>query len=323
MKRWSVFGAILVVAASSLAVRAAALQQPPAAGAGQGPQSRVVEVQKLTDNLFLLTGGGGNTAVFVQANGVTVVDTKNPGWGQPILDKIKELTPKPVTTIINTHTHGDHVSGNVEFPATVDVVTQENTKANMEKMAPVTGLTPPPAAGAPPPAPAPNIFAANNGRGLPKRTFKDKMTIGGGADQIDLYYFGRGHTSGDAMVVFPALRVMHMGDLFPGKQIPIMDANNGGSGVEYAVTLKKVHDGVKNVDRIITGHSTVMTPNDLLEYSQFIADFVSSVGAAKKAGQNAEQVAGSWKVPEKFAGYAAPQAQRLRANVETIFKEIQ
>ena len=60
--------------------------------------------------------------VFVQTNGVTVVDTKNPGWGQPLLDKIKELTPKPVTTIINTHTHGDHVSGNVEFPATVDIV---------------------------------------------------------------------------------------------------------------------------------------------------------------------------------------------------------
>ena len=61
-----------------------------------------------------------------------VVDTKNPGWGQPILDKIKTLTDKPVTTIINTHTHGDHVSGNVEFPATVDIVVQENTKTNME-----------------------------------------------------------------------------------------------------------------------------------------------------------------------------------------------
>ena len=59
---------------------------------------------------------------------------KIPGWGQPILDKIKELTPKPITTLINTHTHGDHVSGNVEFPATVDVVVQENTAANMQEM---------------------------------------------------------------------------------------------------------------------------------------------------------------------------------------------
>ena len=80
-----------------------------------------------------------------------------PGWGQPILDKIKELTPKPVTTIINTHTHGDHVSGNVEFPATVDVVVQENTKANMEKMGPVLGREPVTS--------GPNIFSRTAARG--------------------------------------------------------------------------------------------------------------------------------------------------------------
>ncbi|MQA31375.1 MAG: MBL fold metallo-hydrolase [Luteitalea sp.] len=109
--------------------------------------------------------------------------------GQPLLDKIKELTPKPVTTIINTHTHFDHVSGNVEFPPTVDVVAHEDTKAGMEKMSPVTALNQ---------SPTPNIFTANKGRGMAKRTFKDRMTIGSGSDQVDLYYFGRGHTSGDA-----------------------------------------------------------------------------------------------------------------------------
>src|SRR5215471_2931893 len=90
--------------------------------AAQQAQPKVVEVEKLADNLFVLKGGGGNTAVFVTAAGVTVVDTKIPGWGQPIIDKVKELTSKPITTIINTHTHYEHVSGNVEFPATVDVV---------------------------------------------------------------------------------------------------------------------------------------------------------------------------------------------------------
>ena len=310
MTRASVLGVVLAIGAMSMVV--AAYQQP----AADAP--KVVEVEKLKDNLFVLKGGGGNTAVFVQANGVTVVDTKNPGWGQPILDKIKELTPKPVTTIINTHTHGDHVSGNVEFPATVDVVVQENTKANMERMAPVTGIAAPGA------APAPNIFEANQGRGLAKRTFKDKMTLGSGADRIDLYYFGPGHTNGDAMVVFPALRVMHMGDMFPGKQLPIMDANNGGSGVQYSETLKKVHDGVKNVDTIITGHSTTMTP---IGSARILAsswrDFVASVRAAKKAGQSAEEVAKSWTVPAKYTGYSAPEARRLRANIETVMKEVQ
>src|ERR1700750_2056660 len=126
MRRAVALGVLLSVGALSVAV--AAYQQ----GQPQGP--KVVEVEKLKDNLYMLKGGGGNTAVFVGSNGVVVVDTKLPGWGQPILDKIKELTPKPVTTIINTHTHGDHVSGNVEFPATVDVVVQENTKTNMGKM---------------------------------------------------------------------------------------------------------------------------------------------------------------------------------------------
>src|SRR5262249_31937274 len=80
-----------------------------AAVAAQQAQPKVVEVEKLADNLFILKGGGGNTAVFVTAAGVTVVDTKIPGWGQPIIDKVKELTGKPITTIINTHTHYDHV----------------------------------------------------------------------------------------------------------------------------------------------------------------------------------------------------------------------
>ena len=81
-----------------------------------------------------------------------------------------------------------------------------------------------------------DVFKDNPGKGMPKRTFKDKMTIGSGADQIDLYYFGPAHTGGDAFVVFPAHRIMHVGDTFPNKGLPIMDQNNGGFGLEYANT---------------------------------------------------------------------------------------
>ena len=130
------------------------------------------------------------------SSGVVVVDTKIPGWGPPLLAKIKELTSKPVTTIINTHTHFDHVGGNPDFPDNVDIVVHENTKANMEAMRAVTGIPMEQQTFL-------SVFKDSNGKGLAKKSFKDKMTLGSGADQIDLYYFGRGHTNGDAWVVFP------------------------------------------------------------------------------------------------------------------------
>jgi len=305
MRRGIFLGVLIAIGALSLVVAA---QQ----GGGGQQAPKIIEVEKLKDNLFVLKGGGGNTAVFITANGVTVVDAKNPGWGQPILDKIKELTNKPVTTLINTHTHGDHVSGNVEFPATVDIVVQENTKANMEKMVAPTGF---------PPATT-NIFKENNGKGMPKRTFKDKMTLGKGSDEIDLYYFGRGHTNGDAWVVFPSLRTVHAGDIFSGKNVPLLDAINGGSGVAIPDTLQKVYDTVKNVDTIITGHSTQMTWADLKEYSDFNRDFLNDVRAAKKGGKTVDEVANTWKVPAKYTGYGTPQPARLKANVQVVYDEL-
>jgi glyoxylase-like metal-dependent hydrolase (beta-lactamase superfamily II) len=284
-----------------------------ASARAQQAQPKVVDVEKLADNLFVLKGGGGNTAVFVTASGVTVIDTKIPGWGQPIIDKVKELTSKPVTTIINTHTHYDHVSGNVEFPATVDVVVQENTKANMERMGPVLGRESVTS--------GPSIFKENGGRGLPKRTFQDRLTLGRGADQIDLYYFGRGHTNGDAFVVFPALHIMHAGDVFARKGPPLLDANNGGSGVAIGETLTRAHTGIKGVERVITGHSDVMTWADLDEYAKFNKDFLAFVTSAMKAGKTADAAAAEYAIPATYKGYT-PNADQTKSNVAVIYKEL-
>ena len=302
MKRSIVLCVLIVVGALTLVV------------AAQQPAAKVVEVEKLKDNLFLLKGGGGNTAVFITSAGVVVVDAKNPGWGQPILDKIKGLTNKPITTLINTHTHGDHVSGNVEFPATVDIIVQENTKTNMVKMIPNSTA-------ADQTVPAQTIFQANNGRGLPKRTFKDKMTLFKGPDEIDLFYFGRGHTNGDAWVLFPALRTVHAGDIFSGKNLPLLDANNGGSAALIADSLRKAYDSLKNVDTVITGHSTQMTMADLKEYAAFNREFFNDVQAAKKSGKSADDIAASWKMPTKYTGYAAADAGRVKNNVKLAYSE--
>jgi cyclase len=305
MKRQIVLSGVLVAGVLTMSV--AAYQQPAA------PAPMVVEVDKLKDNLYVMKGGGGNSAVFITADGVTVVDTKNPGWGQPLLDKIKSVTDKPITRIINTHTHGDHVSGNVEFPANIEIIVQETTKVSMENMRPVTGLAAP--------APGPNIFQKNNGKGLPTKTFKDKLTVGKGADRIDLYYFGNAHTGGDAFVVFTALRTMHAGDAFHTRDLPIMDKNNGGSGVAYSATLAKAAK-TSNVDTIINGHNpTTTTPADMVTQSQFIGEFVKFVQDAKKSGKTVDDVVKTWATPAKYANYAKPNPDRVRADAQVIWDE--
>ncbi len=269
MRRLVVLGVLVAVGALSMGL--AALQR----GGGQ----QEIGVTQVRDNLYLLSGGGGNTAVFVTSDGVVVVDAKNPGWGQPILDKINELTPNPVTMLINTHTHGDHVGGNKEFPATVDVIVQENTRANMQRM------------------------------GVPTdRAFADRMTIGSGADAVELYYFGPGHTDGYEFVVFPALRTLHTGDIFAVKGVPLVDPANGGSVLHYAESVGKAYAGIANVDTIIAGH----TPQplewaDLAMFVEFNQDFLAWAQAQLRAGNTPEQAAEEWTLPEKYAaaGYSA------------------
>lgn len=302
MKRPLVLGAVIAVGGLSLTLTGA--QNPPA-GQGRGVQGPpVAQIEKVKDNLFMITGGGGNTAAFITANGVVLVDTKLANWGQAILDKVKSVTDKPVTTIVNTHTHGDHNGSNEFFPATVEFVAHENTKVNMERM---------------------DAFKGDKAKFLPKRTYKDKLSLGTGKDQVDLYYFGPGHTNGDAFVVFPALRTMHTGDLFAGKTSPIIDSNNGGSAVGYPQTVSKAYAATsKMVDTIITGHSPLMTPADLKEYADFNQDFITWVQGQIKAGKTVEQSAMEFQIPAKYTGYAINTfLGGISNNIQVAYKELQ
>jgi len=311
MKRTLVLGSLL--AAGVLTVAAAAQQTPPP------PTANDVMVEKVRDNLYVLRGGfGGNTAAFITASGIVLVDTKLPGWGQPLLDTLNRLTPKPVTTVINTHWHFDHVSGNVEMPANVEFVTHENTKTAMEQQNPVYQ----------------NFFKQRNGHGMPTRTFRDTMTLGSGSDRIELRYFGRAHTGGDAFVIFPALRIAHAGDVFPNKGLPNIDTDNGGSGIAYADTIDRAAKGLADMTAIITGHGDAQTTAaDLREYGAFIREFTTAVRAARKAGKTVDQFVKEWKTPAKYKGYAAAdaptgvpnisQADFARSAATAIWEELQ
>ncbi len=309
MKRELVLGTLIVLGGLSLVV--SGLQAP----AGPSAAARAAtKIEKVKDNLYIITGSGvadtsafsgGNTAVLITDAGVVIVDTKLPGWGQIVLDRIKTVTNKPVTTIINTHTHSDHTGSNQFFGTTVDSIVQENTKANMAKM---------------------DEFKGDKARFLPKRTYKDRLTIGKGKDQIDLYYFGRGHTNGDTFVVFPALRTMHAGDMFAWKALPYIDTDNGGSVAIHPQTLAKVVATIKDVDTVITGHiPTPTTWNELKEYADFTQDFVTWAQTEIKAGKTVDQAVPEYKVPAKYRGYVAsanPEFGGVKTNLEALYKEL-
>src|SRR5262245_18143354 len=262
MKRLLMLGVIVgtgVIAMVGAGLQAQQAGQPgQQRGAAPGGQGRggggpnfppVSAAEKIAENLYMIPGQGGNTAAFITANGVLLVDTKLANNGQAILDQLKAVTTKPVTHIINTHTHGDHTGSNDFFPASVEIVTQENTKINMEKM---------------------DLFKDESKKhGLPDKTFQDKMTVLNGNDSVDLYYYGPAHTNGDAFVVFRRARVMHARDAFARKGQPLIDVNNGGSGIAYGETIGKAASGIKNVDTVITGHSTVMKWQDFVDYGEF------------------------------------------------------
>ena len=294
MKRIIVLG--LLLTAGTLSLLAARFQNPP--------ENPPLEVQKVKDRLYMITGGCqcGNTAVFLTDNGVVVVDTKNPNTGKGILEKIKTVTDKPVTMIINTHTHQDHTGSNEDFSPTVDIVAHENTKTNMTKM---------------------TNFQGDKAKFLPKKTYKDKLVLGNGKDEIDLYYFGRAHTNGDSFVVFPAVGAMHSGDAFAGKTTALVDANNGGSAVEYGKTLAKAASTIKNVDTVITGHSPLMKPADLKEYADFNNDFITWVQSEIKAGKSVDQAAEEYKIPAKYKGYTVLTLfGGIKGNIQIAYNEL-
>jgi cyclase len=306
MKRVILLGVLIGVGGLSLAV----------SGQAPGPSEKSIaatKIEKVRDNLYVITGSGaedtsefsgGNVAVFITDGGVTLVDAKLPGFGPTIVERVKSVTTKPITRIINTHTHNDHTGSNEFFGASIENIVQENTKANMANM---------------------DEFKGDKAQFLPKTTYKDTMKVGAGKDEIDLYYFGRAHTNGDTFVVFPALRTMHVGDTFAWKALPYVDAGNGGSVIDGPKTLAKAIANVKNVDTIINGHIPTSSWNDLKEYQQFLADFAAFAEKEMKAGRTPAQAADAYKLDPKYKGYVVsvnPAFGGARTNMDIAYNEL-
>lgn len=228
----------------------------------------VAKIRLLKPNLYLITGSGANTVVRVTPAGVILVDTKNPGEGryERMMEEIKSVTDQPVKYVINTHHHPDHVGNNKDFiDAGATVIALEALKEDMAKD-PRTKDIP----------------------GLPTQTFAKDYVLKFGGAEVDMHFYGRGHTGDDTMVYFPAEKVVMVSDQITDGN-PGADFRNGGSILEWNKSL----DGVLalDFDMAIPGRGEPKTKAEIQAFRDKMAKFQARCMDAVKAGATKETLA--------------------------------
>ena len=179
----------------------------------------------------------GDVAVRVTPEGLILVDDKYPEFVPEVLARIREISPLPVKYLLNSHHHGDHVSGNGPIRQMgIDIIGHRNIREN---------------------------FLRIKQAGEPNITFADQGAVHLGGVEVQLHWLGRGHTNGDTVIYFPDLKTVHTGDLVIDG-MPVIDYPGGGSAIEFVKTI----DNLLKIDfdTMIPGHGKLMTKEDVRAY---------------------------------------------------------
>jgi glyoxylase-like metal-dependent hydrolase (beta-lactamase superfamily II) len=246
-----------------------------------------LRTEKVKGDLYMVSGEGGNVALYSTTEGVVLVDDMFDRNHADILAQVKMVTDKPLKYVINTHQHDDHAGGDLKMLPIAEVIAHKNVYANLKDLKqPYYEDTP----GTP--------------IGLPRITFTDQLDVHLGGKDVQAYYFGRGHTSGDAVIYFPELKTIHTGDLFlatraggrgregapprpPG--VPVyVDYVQGGSFMEWSKTL----DGILKLDfdTVIPGHGPLSTKADLVKFKSDLETMRGRLIGLLKQGNTKAQI---------------------------------
>ncbi len=233
-------------------------QQPPAD----------LTMEKLADDLHVIIGSGGNVAVLTTEEGVILVDDKFERNVPQIVAKVKSVTDKPIKYIINTHQHGDHTGGNHALMTSTEIFAHKNARTNMVK---------------------------NNQPGAPRVSFGDEMALNLGGKEVRARHFGAGHTNGDAVIYFPAQKVVHTGDLFV-RGTPFIDYDGGGSSDAWMKTI----DGILATDfeTVIPGHGEMSKREHLRKFKTDFETVRGRVRELTRQGKGKDEVAKLLKVDD-------------------------
>ena len=212
----------------------------------QAPAPAPFTTHQLKPNVYWIEGGGGNSGVIVGDKGVIVVDAKTtPAGGKELLDNIAKITPKPVTTVILTHSDGDHVNGLASFPTGITIIAHEGNKKEQEAALAGGGR------GAPPAGHLPTQVVAKN---------KETLKING--VKLELLHWVPAHTSGDLVVYLPSEKIVFTGDIIATQMPdPLIHLEKNGSSEGWITTTKGIVG--LNADQFVPGHGIVQTKSDI------------------------------------------------------------
>jgi cyclase len=226
-----------------------------------------LKVNKVKDDLFEIEGDGGNVAVYITDEGVILIDDKYDQDYSQIMEDVRTLTSQPVKYVINTHYHADHSGGNAKFLPTAEIISTLNSRLN------IVGNKQPNA--------PPGMVPA-------RLTFTEEFDLFLGGKEVRARYFGRGHTNGDAVIYFPALRTIHTGDLMWGNTA-LIDYAAGGSLIEWTQTLDKIMQQL-DFDTVIPGHGRVTTRAGLQAYRANIEKLRNRAQSVVREGKTQEEL---------------------------------
>ena len=237
-----------------------------------------ITVDTLSQNVYMLTGQGGNIGIYVGETNVFMIDDQYDRLSDKIKTAIGSLTDKPVATLFNTHMHGDHSGGNAKFNSDAVILVahdnvrdriKANQQAKLEKK---------------------EITADYLNQMLPEITFSEDITFYDGDETIMAFHVHHAHTDGDAMVYFTNNNVLHMGDTYFSGRYPYMDLNSGGSLNGYIAALKKALMVINEDTKIIPGHGRPSTKKELEAYAVMLEDIRGNIQAAIDADASLENV---------------------------------
>lgn len=246
-----------------------------------------IKSTKVSGNVYMLQGSGGNIGVSVGGDGILIVDDQYAPLADKIKAALKTLGEGKLKFILNTHWHGDHTGGNAAFSSEGSIIAHTNVRKRLAEGMTVTGRTVQPA----------------SKESLPIITFDQSVSVHFNGEEIRALHFPRSHTDGDAIIFFTTSNVVHMGDVFFNGMFPFVDIDSGGDVEGYTKTVAEVLAKLPAGSKIIPGHGPLATADDLKKFHTMLVTTTRIVRDKMNAGKTLDQIKAEG-LPEEWKSWS-------------------